>query len=242
MFPWTVSVSCAIPTLACDETWHTPNPGIFRTLLKFHPEAYSEPCHIYQNLRTFRTLTYLKPVTKSEPIQRFKMELFAKIVKSYNYFSKVLHLRSLTEFWIRLSLSKCSLICTVTLSYTLYDTYFCGIVRSPCSFDIFRALSTHILAFNACILRTLNFQNFIISRIFAYVGPEAYSESSLFRHIQVYSGIFNYNVTLTSFFHFNLTYFSTKFKKELCFLTTVTSIWMLDWVYLNKTRFFKIVL
>ena len=141
MFPWTVSVSCAIPTLACDETWHTPNPGIFRTLLKFHPEAYSEPCHIYQNLRTFRTLTYLKPVTKSEPIQRFKMELFAKIVKSYNYFSKVLHLRSLTEFWIRLSLSKCSLICTVTLSYTLYDTYFCGIVRSPCSFCIFRTLS-----------------------------------------------------------------------------------------------------
>ena len=29
------------------------------------------------------------------------MEFFAKIVKNYNYFSKVLHLRSLTEFLIR---------------------------------------------------------------------------------------------------------------------------------------------
>ena len=31
-FPAEVSVSCAIPTLAYDATWHTPNPGIFRTM------------------------------------------------------------------------------------------------------------------------------------------------------------------------------------------------------------------
>ena len=121
--------------LVLSQHLHTMQLGILRIL------EYSEPCHINQNLRTFRTLTYLKPVTYSESIQRFKMELFAKIVKSYNYFSKVLHLRSLTEFWIRLSLSKCSLTCRVTLSYTSSDTYYCGIVRTFCSFCIFRTLS-----------------------------------------------------------------------------------------------------
>ena len=50
------------------------------------------------NPEIFRTLTYLKLDTYSEPSQRFKMECFAKIVKSHNYFSKVLYLRSLTEF------------------------------------------------------------------------------------------------------------------------------------------------
>ena len=38
----------------------------------------------------------LKDLTYSEPSQRF--EFFAKIVESYNYFSKALRLRSLTGF------------------------------------------------------------------------------------------------------------------------------------------------
>ena len=59
-----------------------------------------KPCHIYENLQIFRTLTYLNPNTYGEPSERFKMESFAKIVKNYNYFSKMLHLRSLTEFGI----------------------------------------------------------------------------------------------------------------------------------------------
>ena len=57
-----------------------------------------ESWHIYKNLGILINLTYLKPGTYLEPSQRFKMEFFAKIFKTYNYFSKVLHLRSLTEF------------------------------------------------------------------------------------------------------------------------------------------------
>ena len=82
-------------TLAYAETWHTRNSGIFRTLPQLHPDAYSEPCHIYEKLRIFRTLTYLKPNTYSKPSQRFKMEFFAKIVQNYNYFSKAL----LLDLW-----------------------------------------------------------------------------------------------------------------------------------------------
>ena len=65
----------------------------------------------------------IKTDTYAEPSQRFRMTFSAKIVKNYNYFSKVLHLRSLTGFWIRLSLNKYSLTCRVTSPYILYDTY-----------------------------------------------------------------------------------------------------------------------
>ena len=41
------------------------------------------------------------------------------------------------------------------------------------------------------------------------------------------------------FFHFHLTYFSTKFIKTY-FSTIMTSISMLDWVYLKNNQFFKI--
>ena len=54
----------------------------------------------------------------------------------------------------------------------------------------------------------------------AYLGPEAYSESCLNKHIQAYSGIFDsdsYNNSNFLFFHFNLTYFSTEFKMTLFF-------------------------
>ena len=112
-------------TLAYTKTWHTQNPGIFRTLSYLHPHTYSERCHINENLRLFRTLIYLKSSTYSEPSQRLTMEFFAKIVKNYNYFSKLIHLRSLTGFWIRLSLSlnKYLLTCSVTSRYVLYHAY-----------------------------------------------------------------------------------------------------------------------
>ena len=76
----------------------------------------------------FTTLTYLKLDTYSESSQRPKVECFAKIVKNYNYFSKVLCLRSLTEFWrICSSLDKywltCKLINSYTLHYILDETY-----------------------------------------------------------------------------------------------------------------------
>ena len=72
--------ACSEPcaTLGYAETWHTLNSRIFRTLPLLHSDAYSEPCHVNENLRIFRTLTCLKPDTYSEPSQRFKIKFFAK--------------------------------------------------------------------------------------------------------------------------------------------------------------------
>ena len=112
--------------------------GIFKILEYSEPDIYSETCYIYENLRIFRTLTYLKSVTYSEPSQRFRMEYFAKIVKDYNHFSKALHLRSLTGFWSsfnkysliiisintnRPSFNKYSLTCGVSPRIVLYEKY-----------------------------------------------------------------------------------------------------------------------
>ena len=41
----------------------------------------------------------------------------------YYSFCKMLHIKYLTVFWIRLYLDKCSVICTVTLSYILHQTH-----------------------------------------------------------------------------------------------------------------------
>ena len=102
-------------TLAYAEIWHARNPGIFKTLPELCPDTYSGPCHIYENL------WHLKPDTKWS-------FFFAKIVKNYSYFSKALHLRSLTEFWIHnLSISthellerSCNIYCMIhsTLQYS----------------------------------------------------------------------------------------------------------------------------
>ena len=49
-----------------------------------------------------------------------------------------------------------------------------------------------------------------------YLGPEAHSESCLYKHIQAYLVIFDsdsYNNIDFLFFHFSLNYFPTKFKK-----------------------------
>ena len=53
---------------------------------------------------------------------------------------------------------------------------YCGIFRTLC---------------NSFIFRTLPYSEFAIFRILAYLGPEAYLESCLYRHIQAYSGILN---------------------------------------------------
>ena len=76
------------------------------------------------------------------------MEIFAKIVKNYNYFSKALHLRSLTKFWIRRSLNKYSL----TLRYVLYDKYsqLCLLSNIQTYSDIITSYSniiSHIVAY-----------------------------------------------------------------------------------------------
>ena len=79
---------------------HTQKAGILGILEYSEPfhnciPTHSEPCHINDNLRILRTLTYLKPDTYSEHSQRFKITFFANIVKNYFYFSNTLHLRSL---------------------------------------------------------------------------------------------------------------------------------------------------
>ena len=54
-------------------------------------------------------------------------------------------------------------------------------------------------------------QNFAMFRSLAYLEPEAYSESCLYRHIQAYSAIFDndsYNNINFLFFHFNFTLFN----------------------------------
>ena len=93
------------------------------------------------------------------------MKVFKKIIKNYNFFSKALHLRSLTTFWICLSLNKNSLTCRVssrnflvweilgTLSIIVNSEIFrhihvpfrhfqpyCGIFKTPCNSYIFRTL------------------------------------------------------------------------------------------------------
>ena len=128
-------------------TIHIQNPaighysGIFRTLCNTcicRNLTYSESCNIqnssiiasrrifrilpyYKHLWIFRTLAYLKPDTHSELSQRFTMEFFAKIVKNYNYFSIVLHITSLTRFWIRQLLNKYLLTWRVNSHYVMIN-------------------------------------------------------------------------------------------------------------------------
>ena len=80
--------------------------------------------------------------------------------------------------------------------------------------DIFRTLSKLILVYlERCVTlaywKPYHTQSFAIFRSLTYLGPEAYSQSCLFRHIQAYSDIFNndsYNNINFLFFHFNLTF------------------------------------
>ena len=88
-------------------------------------------------------------------------------------------------------------------------------------------------------------QNFAIFKMLAYLGPNAFSVSCLYRHIQVYSGIVDNdsynNINLLFFFTLILHNFQPNFKRHV-FLTTMTSISVLDLVYLNNTPSFKIML
>ena len=76
----------------------------------------------------------------------------------------------------------------ITLAYSeLCHIQNSGIIRTQ---DIFRTLSRHILVYSKhCV--TLAYWEPCHIQNFGNLGPEAYSESSLFRYIQAYSGIFN---------------------------------------------------
>ena len=83
------------------ERLHLQKPGMLAILQYSELFYYCIPTHTHNPLilrkifKIFKTLTYLKPSTCSEPSQRIKIEFFAKIVKNYNYFSITLHLKSL---------------------------------------------------------------------------------------------------------------------------------------------------
>ena len=111
--------------------------------------------------------------------------------------------------------------------------------------DIFRTLSRYILAYLECCVtlaywEPCHIQDFVVFRIWAYLGPQAYSESS-FRDIQAYSDIFNNSYNNINFL-FYLAYFLKRFKKAYVFLITMTSISMLDRVYWNNAQSLKIAL
>ena len=46
-------------------------------------------------------------------------------------------------------------------------------------------------------------------------------------------------MTLTFFFYLDLTYFPTNFKGDMCFLAIMTSVSILDWVYVSNTHLFE---
>ena len=112
--------------------------------------------------------------------------------------------------------------------------------------DILRSLSRHIMAYSErCVTleysEPCHIQIFGIFRILAYLRPDAYSEFRLFRHIHAYSGMFNNDSYNNINFLFSLLILRT-FRRNLkrhMFLTTMVSISMPDWVYLNNKRSFK---
>ena len=110
---------CTFTTIPYSEPWHIRTRGLLKPCetLTRHIENLRQCLHM-QKLDTlailecselFRNciphihreylkyLTYLKSNTFLEPFQRFKMDILAKIVKNYIYFSKMLILRSLTR-------------------------------------------------------------------------------------------------------------------------------------------------
>ena len=115
-------------TLEYSELFHNymlaqiQNPVIFTKQQTLCNPVNSEPWHT-DNPEIFRTLKYLKLDTCSEPYQRFKMECFAKIIKSYDHFSKALYLRSLLRFRICRSPNKYSLTSRVTSHCVFYVTF-----------------------------------------------------------------------------------------------------------------------
>ena len=91
---------------------HSQNPVIFTKVAKQCVTVE------IQNPDIFKTRNICRPVSKIE-----KKECFAKIVKSYIYFSKPLYLRPLARFSITPSRNKYTLTCRVTRHNVLYETY-----------------------------------------------------------------------------------------------------------------------
>ena len=95
------------------------------------------------------------PTHIQNPLKDLRWSLFAKMVKNYNYFSKVLHLRSLTKFWIQLSVNKYSLTYRVTSRYVLHDKYSdpCLLSKNQIYSGIFTS-SSHIFRYTVAYLES----------------------------------------------------------------------------------------
>ena len=112
-----------------------------------------------------------------------------------------------------------------------------GIFRTQ---DIFRTISRQFSGIfsRLCNARKTCFvQNFDIFRISAFRNSRHIQNLvylGTFRHIQTYSVM----ITLTFFLHF-VQSCQRDLKRHMSFLTTMTSISMLDRVYLNNTRSMK---
>ena len=114
------------------------------------------------------------------PLKPLKRSFFA--IKLY--FSKVLHLRSFTKFWIRnLSVSTHSLTFRVTSLYVLHDTY-----SGPClllKIQIYSYIFSHIVAYlEPCVILAY-------SECFHIQNPGIFRTQYIFRtlsrHILAYS-------------------------------------------------------
>ena len=124
-------------------------PGILRIL------QYSEPFHncIQRHIQNPATFTKIYEDSELWHIRDIFRKIwdevfFGKIVKNYNLFCKVLHLRHLSRFWIRLSLSKYSLTCRVTSRYVLYHTYSDS---EPCQLSKIQAYSRPIQTYSTIV-------------------------------------------------------------------------------------------
>ena len=145
------------------------------------------------------------------------LEFFANIVKNHNYFSKALHLRTWTGFWIHISLNKYSLTCRVISRYVFYEAYS-ELFVNPDIFRDINALLRHIQPYCG-ILRTL--RNSCIFRILWYWNLR-YIQNS----VNAYSGIFRTlcNCHIDSFAIFrNLAYLAPAAYSEHCLYRHVQS-------------------
>ena len=98
--------------------WNIQKPSIIASQRILRTLSYLGKFRNIQNSDIFKTRKIF-----TEPSQRFKMEFFSKMVKNYNYFSKMLCLKSLTRFWICLSINRYSLTCRGISSYLFFDKY-----------------------------------------------------------------------------------------------------------------------
>ena len=90
----TLRNTCICRNLGYPKSWNVQNLSIL------HPDAYSELCHIYENLQMFLNSDIFKIRHMQNRLNDLKWSFFSKIVENSNCFSKVLHLRFLTGFWI----------------------------------------------------------------------------------------------------------------------------------------------